>query len=375
MKLTLGLLGAAGIAAGIVLLACATDAAQGSPEPGEASTLPAVDGAPEAVAPCDACSLEAGRARLTPVTLPIDQRFNLFGIWGSAANDVWAVGATGLIVHFDGSAWQSTPSDDDQALYTVWGSSANDVWAATSSTLIVHRAPNGVEPPRWKREPVVDPSNWRVYALWGASADELYAVGGYPDSLGALNIVRRRTLVDGGAAWDAIRACDYCGLAAGIWGSGPDDIWLVGYQGQAVHTNAPDAGSSAWQPVQTQTRSNMAALWGSAPNDVWAVGAAGILRHWTNDVGSPQPKWASVDSPTTEDLYAVWGSGPQDVWATGNHGTVIHYDGTSWATLRATGLASPLDVAPLYGIWGSSADDVWIVGYGVVLHAGKEPGQ
>ena len=41
---------------------------------------------------------------------------NLNAVWGSAGNDVWAVGAGGTIVHFDGVRWSTVASEG--ALWT-----------------------------------------------------------------------------------------------------------------------------------------------------------------------------------------------------------------------------------------------------------------
>src|SRR5260221_13237206 len=38
------------------------------------------------------------------------QAANLQAVWGSGPNDVWAVGAGGVILHWNGTAWTSSPS-------------------------------------------------------------------------------------------------------------------------------------------------------------------------------------------------------------------------------------------------------------------------
>ena len=61
-------------------------------------------------------------------------------VWGSGASDVWAVGDSGTILHWDGSAWTSASSGTTFALFGVWGSGANDVWAVGDDT-ILERSP------------------------------------------------------------------------------------------------------------------------------------------------------------------------------------------------------------------------------------------
>ena len=36
---------------------------------------------------------------------------NLNGLWGTSANDIFAVGDRGTVVHFDGESWQQTLLD------------------------------------------------------------------------------------------------------------------------------------------------------------------------------------------------------------------------------------------------------------------------
>ena len=100
-------------------------------------------------------------------------------------------------------------------------------------------------------------------------------------------------------------------------------------------------------------------VWGSGPNDVWAVGGDGngdgITLHWDGTA------WTAVSSGTMYDLIRVWGSGANDVWAVGDVGTILHWDGSAWTS------ASSGTTFALFGVWGSGANDVWAVGDGTIL--------
>jgi hypothetical protein len=50
--------------------------------------------------------------------------------WGTSSGDMFFVGDSGTIMHFDGSSWLTYPKVTDRNLYSVWGTSHNDVWAA-----------------------------------------------------------------------------------------------------------------------------------------------------------------------------------------------------------------------------------------------------
>ena len=78
-------------------------------------------------------------SKWTPVTSATG--IYLSDVWGSGANDVWAVGAGGTILHWNGTEWSATTTGISNLLSSVGGSSANDVWAVgygPSGGIILH---------------------------------------------------------------------------------------------------------------------------------------------------------------------------------------------------------------------------------------------
>ncbi len=85
---------------------------------------------------------------------------------------------------------------------------------------------------------------------------------------------------------------------------------------------------------------NCDGLWGTGPNDVWVAcsqsNPAGAIQHWNGsswspitmgiDSMGPDAIWGSgpgdVSSGTTNDLYGVWGTGAE-VWVVG-YNTILH---------------------------------------------------
>ena len=59
-------------------------------------------------------------------------------IWGSSANNVFAVGVRGTVLRYDGNSWQTMSSGTTNDLYGIWGSSAADVFAAGAYGIILH---------------------------------------------------------------------------------------------------------------------------------------------------------------------------------------------------------------------------------------------
>jgi len=62
----------------------------------------------------------------------------LYSIWGSSSSDVFAVGSSGAILHYDGSAWSAMNSGTEESFNGVWGSSSSDVFAVGSDGTILH---------------------------------------------------------------------------------------------------------------------------------------------------------------------------------------------------------------------------------------------
>jgi hypothetical protein len=64
------------------------------------------------------------------------------GVWGAAADDVWAVGDFTNLAHWDGAKWTDTvPANNDNfndSHQGVWGTAADDVWAVGDSGAISH---------------------------------------------------------------------------------------------------------------------------------------------------------------------------------------------------------------------------------------------
>jgi len=357
------------------------------------------------------------------VPTPVAAAHTLTAIWGANANDIWAVGSGGTIIHYDGAAWTATPTGYPNTFFAIWGSGPRDIWAVSSTDVILHGSGFRNGKAVWQNAPPTSGSTTEVavisgrgvYAVWGSSPTDV-RIGTRSFSMnvrtedfsfsfqGTGNQFARSIARDGGVLWRALPGKEYS--VTSIWGSSADDVWMtvdngpnVPFQrGMTFHGTPYDRSTGgpnpnlkddstctgcdpgcidcaladdrlAWTPVDSQTTVALAAVWGSSADDVWAVGAQGTIRR----IKAGDDRWRKVDSPTNESLHAVWGTGANDVWIAGDRGTILHYDG---AKLEASSAQLPLGPRPnLRGIWGSGPDDVWIVGDSISLHyTGRKPG-
>jgi len=292
-------------------------------------------------------------------------------IWGTGPNDIFVVGWSGSIHHYDGANWFEMSSGTDANLEGVWGSGPSDVYAAgidvsTWEGVLLH-----YDGAAWSR---VDPGStaW-LNAIWGSGPNDVYAVGLDMDSgMGAI-------LHYDGSGWSAIDTAVASGFH-GVWGSGATNVFVVADSGIVLHFDGSD-----WSPMESGTTATLHGLWGSGPNDVFTVGADlavqnAVLLHY-DGIG-----WSEIDESSIhglQELSGVGGTGPDDVFAVGSKGpsstggvagAVLHYDGVRWARMDIPSTAGGLlPVGALTCIWGSGPNDVYAIGaLGVVLHYGTQ---
>jgi hypothetical protein len=67
-------------------------------------------------------------------TKNLDQLLALKGVWGAAADDVWAVGPEKTLVHYDGQGWTTQNVPDLPAVHGITGTQAGDFYLVSSSS-------------------------------------------------------------------------------------------------------------------------------------------------------------------------------------------------------------------------------------------------
>lgn len=257
---------------------------------------------------------------------------SLKGVFGLAPDDVWAVGDHRTL-HFDGTRWSAEgPAEHDlRAVFGVTGAIF-----AVGAEGAVHRRAGGA----WALDRAG--GGYELEGLWGATEQSLLVVG-------KTTWLERR---DGAWHEQAERPS-----ASGVWGSAADDVWVAGNAGLHHYDGA------TLRAIEGTSEQVLFDVWGAAADDVWAVGAEGRILHWDGS------SWTPSEAPTQQNLLSVWGSDADDVWAVGHHGTIVRWDGERWRW-RDSGTD-----AMLREVWGHGPDEVWIVGDGgvVLRYRGARP--
>jgi cysteine-rich repeat protein len=150
------------------------------------------------------CGESAGWSRIF-----LEEQGFLHDVWGRSARDVFAVGARGTILHFDGEQWSSMVSGIADDLHGVWGVPDGPVYAVGDQGTIL-RYQDGA----WSRVSLP------------------YDAERFP--------------------W--VRSAQF----GAIWGSGPDDIYVVGNsEGLILHWDG-----TGWAPVRTEIDQPLLHVWG-----------------------------------------------------------------------------------------------------------------
>lgn len=103
----------------------------------------------------------------------------LWWVHGFSASDVYAVGAAGVVTHFDGTRWTVEREGGDFTLFGAWGATANDLVAVGG--VVNATAPRAAMVSRrsgWAEIPTTGlPPDRALFKVWGRNETDLFIVG------------------------------------------------------------------------------------------------------------------------------------------------------------------------------------------------------
>ncbi|MFT5430721.1 MAG: hypothetical protein ACI9OJ_001397 [Myxococcota bacterium] len=223
-------------------------------------------------------------------------------LWGFSDSDVWAVGPSGGLTHYNGGNWsiQAPPANVD--LYGIWGSAPDDIWAVGADGTTARF--NG--------------SSWTADKIVGANADLRAVWGSDPNNVWAVGASWSGTWHFDGTQWTKTTAPG--GDMRDIHGSSATNVIMVGRYGSIRHWDGTN-----WTTAIAPGSPDLYSVHVVSTTEAYAVGEAGVVLLWDGTV------WTPMDTPTKKNLRAVWANGPIDVYAVGDASTLLHYDGNGWA--------------------------------------------
>jgi alpha-tubulin suppressor-like RCC1 family protein len=256
---------------------------------------------------------------------------NLLSVWAANPNDVWAVGAGGTAVHFNGTNWTGVLTRTTSSLLDVWGLGPATVYAVGNSGVMLRYSGSA-----WDTLPRFTTTT-DLHAIWGTSPSDLFVTAG--TQIWHYN----------GVAWSQ-QATLPNGLY-GLWGTSGSDVWAVGAAGMVYRYDG-----TTWNAASSPTSQPIFAVQGTSANEVFVV-ADGVYR-WN---GASWSQLATGVSPSSWYLYDVWAATGSEVFvpgysSTGNDGLVLRYDGSAFGTVLSN------TAARLMAVGGTSGGSVFAVG-------------
>jgi uncharacterized protein (TIGR03437 family) len=259
-----------------------------------------------------------------------DPNFFSYTLWGTATNNIYAVGIgwPGNLYHNDGSGWAPVPLLDTPIAFSMWGPSASDVWAGGWCGAAYHFDGSSWQNPGCSR-------SWNdFFGMTGFGPNQGLAVGAYGKYF-TWNGQRNY------GGWDWVeKDTGFPHHLWGVWGASANDAYAVGDFGTVLHFDG-----TVWTRVPgIPTQMTLSKIWGAGSTNIWAVGDYGTILHFDGAA------WTLQYSGTQEHLYGIWGNSASNIYAVGGRGAVLRYDGHMWSA-EASGTTKLL--AGVWGTSGS----------------------
>ncbi len=290
-----------------------------------------------------------------------DDAYPLYSVYMVAANDVWAVGFSGYIKHYDGSSWHNVAG----AALNIYGLDYNPMrgelyQAGTTGEGTTNQANIG-------SILITNPVNastvlscttpqviWRDVASAATADMDAWTVGysystgftynGYvahittngcdvstvaTASLNSLIVVSPSLAV-------AVGGLGTLAVYTGTWLTttlGTNDLngvaykdgryWAVGKQG-TIYTTISDPGNPAnWQVVPTNGQDDLHSVSAVSGSEAWVVGTHVRYHVLGNN---------ATREDSSHNLNKVYMVTTSTGWAVGGDGSIEHFDGSGWAT-------------------------------------------
>jgi hypothetical protein len=324
------------------------------------------------------------------------------GIVAISEQDIWAVGqqvvpgggerSSTLTMHWDGTQWSVVPSPNGfdlpvskNNLYAVTGSASDDVWAVGAY------APDGAhfralamhwDGKEWSVMPTPDPGalDNTFNDVSAVARDDVWAVGSY---LAGEHVDAHMMVMHwDGKAWSQVETPQSSthNLLA-VRAVARDDVWAAGTQ--VLHWNGRKW--SIEETPESYTGGYLDGIGVAGPQDVWVVGNdgnEGVVLHWDGSrwAGTHAPKLAA--GPYPHEVVAI---SLDDVWVVGEYADsplsrqmlLMRWDGKVWSAIKNT---LPGEDTRLVGL-ARSGNSLWAVGTRghdneskpLVLHYTPEP--
>lgn len=281
----------------------------------------------------------------------------LTSVHGRDKNDVWMVGADAgdgpLVLHWNGERWRRFSTGYQGDLWWVQALDDGSVLMSGSEAQIL-----AYRDGRFERLPSPGLGKHIVFGFWAADDDDLYAVGSTAGRNGFVwhydgNVWRDLPLPS------EIPQNDRHDIPAffKVWGASADDVWVVGGGGVVLRGNARDGFSY----LDSGTEAALFTIHGTRERALIVGGGAEGQLLEVGDLEEPDfVNQAPEGAPLLQGVHAV---DSHSAWAVGLGASVYHSASGPWREV-VTDLRVPVE--SLHAVWVDPEGGVWAVGGNVL---------
>lgn len=194
----------------------------------------------------------------------------LSSIYGFASNDIWAVGHGfgnpsfyGLVAHWDGNSWRTWKFSQYPSLLSIWGTSSRNLYAVGAGGVILKY--DGV---LWVQVP--SGVGGIIKGIWGVSNNEIYAVGNYSETDSGF------VLKFDGSRWRKLIESRYktskpSGELVAVWSARSNNFLIDSYAGH----------DSTWEKFGwPNDNTYIDKIRGTGGNNIFACGSFDLIMHF-----------------------------------------------------------------------------------------------
>jgi hypothetical protein len=262
--------------------------------------------------------------------IEIDIAEDLLAISGSSDNNIFAVGKNGTVLRYKNYEWQIMDSGTNEHLKAVWVNNANDVYAVGQSDIIIHY--DGI---KWSASNSTENKSSSLNGIWGFSSTDIFVVGN--------ELFRDNKILHyNGNNWSEKQFGINKDLYA-IWGNSRNNLFAVGTNGTIFKYDGFD-----WKDTENKITKSLFSIWGSDEKNIFAVGgfafnqqSNSVMLHYDGN------NWNDI-SDGENILYSIWGTDKNNIYAVGANGTIKHYNNNKWSNINS-GTGENIN-----GIWGNN---------------------
>jgi hypothetical protein len=273
----------------------------------------------------------------------------LLCVWGTAANDVFAVGGPlgngtpSSVLHYDGSEWKDLAPGGMETFWWAHGTAGSDVWAVGEKGRITHF--NGSAFAEY-----TSGTTATLYGVWANGPADVWAVGGTPE--GGMNQPNDVLLHFDGTSWSPSPLPQKLGRTFfKIWGTpsgGGTTLYIVGEFGTIWHRVGGTWTLEANNPPLAT--GNLTTVSGCSDTEVYAVGGQDVLV-------SDGKTWTRSNAMLENGVNGVACAAPGKAVIVGNGGLKQRLAGGAWVSDFASDPHNDL-----HGAWADPSGAYWAAG-------------